>query len=66
MKLTKKQKQEMLADGRDMNRRKDFRIGRRPRGPQTFEAYLRALDDLQKLCPPPARRPFVEYKNVKL
>ncbi len=64
MKLSKQEMKEMLEDAKNMKRRKAFRaMASKP--PSTFEAYLKALDDLQTLRPVPFRRP-IKYQTFKL
>lgn len=56
--LTEEEKEEMLADGSSIKRRKDFAAGEDMKSGDIFtlDEYIRFLTDIQKIFPPPPIR----------
>ena len=66
IKLTEKERREMLADAKDPKRRQDFRTARALAPRLTFEEYLVWLTQFTELFPERKPRKFVEYRRSLL
>ena len=66
MKLTDKEKEEMLNDSKDEHRKISFRFAKKNNISMTFENYLSTLNKLQKCYNIKLKKQFIKYKNVKI
>lgn len=66
MKLSEQEKKELLEDGKDIQRREDFRKAKNSSLEINFEEYLLWLEEVQKVGRTNLDRKFVFYKTVKL